>query len=220
MHILHADAHILVVDKPAGLPVLPDGWEKDAPYLLKILEADHSKLWVVHRLDKITSGVILFARNAEAHRALNTQFEIREAEKVYHTLVEGNPPWKEKTARHPLRIDVGHKHRTIVDDRAGKPSETGFRVLKQFPPRMSYDLAAALVEAKPATGRTHQVRVHASALGHPLLGDLLYGAEESEVIKRPALHARSLTITHPGTNERLTFSAEYPADFATALKLL
>jgi tRNA pseudouridine32 synthase / 23S rRNA pseudouridine746 synthase len=100
MDIIHQDEHILVIDKPAGLPVLPDGWEKDAPYLVKMLEEEFGKTWIVHRLDKVTSGVMVFARTAEAHRALNIQFEDREADKVYHAIVEGEPKWKEKTAKH------------------------------------------------------------------------------------------------------------------------
>lgn len=213
MEMLHVDENILVVDKPAGLPVLPDGWEQDAPYLVKMLEIEHGKLWIVHRLDKVTSGVMVFARDADTHRTLNRQFEKHEAQKVYHAIVEGNPKWEAKVTKFPLRVNVGHKHRTVVDDRNGKPSETRFRLLKQFQ-------AQAWVEASPMTGRTHQIRIHASALGHPLLGDVLYGASESKFIARPALHAYSLTFTHPVTNERLTFTAEYPKDFATALKLL
>jgi len=213
MKIIHVDEHLLVVDKPAGLPVLPDGWEKDAPYLVKLLEEDFGKVWIVHRLDKITSGVMVFARDAESHRALSMQFENHEAEKTYHAILEGNPKWDEKTAKHPLRANVGHKHRTMVDDKNGKPSETRFGILKRYQ-------AAALVEAKPVTGRTHQVRVHAYALGHPLMGDILYGGKESNIIQRPALHAHSLTITHPYTKQRMAFPSEYPQDFATALKLL
>lgn len=213
MNIVYQDQHILVIDKPAGIPVLPDGWEKDAPYLVKLLEAEFGKVWIVHRLDKITSGVMVFARDAETHRALNIQFEKHEAEKTYHAILEGNPKWEEKTAKYSLRANVGHKHRTMVDDKNGKPSETRFRILKRYQ-------AAALVEAKPVTGRTHQVRVHAYALGHPLLGDVLYGGRESNIIPRPALHALSLSIMHPHTNERMSFTAEYPQDFATALKLL
>jgi 23S rRNA-/tRNA-specific pseudouridylate synthase len=110
MKILYKDEHLLVVDKPAGLPVLPDGWEEDAPYLVKLLEEKYGKIFIVHRLDKITSGVMVFARDAETHRALSLQFEDREAEKTYHALVEGTPKWEEKTARHPLRANVGHKH--------------------------------------------------------------------------------------------------------------
>lgn len=213
MQIIHVDEHILVLNKPAGIPVLPDGWEKDSPYLVKMLEEKYGKIFVVHRLDKITSGVMVFARDVESHRALNMQFENHEVEKIYHAIVEGNPPWEERTAKHPLRVNVGHKHRTVVDDRNGKPSETRFRLIKQYQ-------AAALIEAMPKTGRTHQVRVHAKAVGHPLVGDVLYGAAESKIIARPALHALSLTFTHPNTHERLTFTAEYPQDFATALKLL
>jgi len=211
MKILHQDEHILVVDKPAGLPVLPDGWEQDASYLLKMLEADHGKLWVVHRLDKTTSGVIVFARDAETHRALNTQFEKHQAEKTYHAIVEGTPKWNEKIAKHPLRVNVGHRHRTAVDDKNGKPSETRFNVIKRYP-------TSALVEAKPMTGRTHQIRVHAYALGHPLIGDTLYNAEETSVITRPALHAYSLTIHMNGENR--TFKAPYPDDFRMALERL
>jgi len=211
MKILYKDESILVVDKPAGLPVLPDGWEQDTPYLLKMLEEDHGKLWVVHRLDKTTSGVLIFARNAETHRVLNTQFENHEAGKVYHAIVERNPKWNEKIAKHPLRVNVGHRHRTAVDDKYGKPSETRFKVITRHP-------TSALVEAKPMTGRTHQIRVHAYALGHPLLGDTLYSAEETDVIARPALHAYSLTI-HMNEEHR-TFKVPYPDDFRMALERL
>jgi RluA family pseudouridine synthase len=219
MKIFHEDEHLLVLDKPAGLPVLPDGWEKDSPYLVKGLGEEYGTIFIVHRLDKITSGVMVFARDAETHRALNIQFENHQAEKVYHAIVQGIPRWDEKTARHPLRANVGHKHRTMVDDKNGKPSETRFRVLKRFQawPEQGRD-DSALIEARPMTGRTHQIRVHAYALGHPLVGDTLYGAQETEVIARPALHAYSLTIEIDG--EQVTFKAPYPDDFRAALERL
>jgi len=218
MNILHIDEHIIVINKPAGLPVLPDGWEKDAPYLVKMLEEKYGKIWIIHRLDKITSGVIIFARDSETHRALNMQFEKHIAEKVYHAIVEGNPNWEEKITKFPLRANVGHKHRTIVDDRNGKPSETRFKIMKRYQ-------LAALVEAMPTTGRTHQIRVHASALGYPLLGDILYGASETNLIARPALHAYSLTIELNGTSQNIragrnTFTAPYPDDFRATLERL
>ncbi len=218
MKILYEDEHLLVVDKPAGLPVLPDGWEKDAPYLVKSLEEGYGEIFIVHRLDKITSGVMVFARDAETHRALNIQFEDHQAEKVYHAIVEGNPKWEEKITRRPLRANVGHKHRTMVDDKNGKPSETHFRVIKRIPARPEQGRGEwTLIEAKPTTGRTHQIRVHAYALGHPLAGDTLYGAQENYGIARPMLHAQSLSFIHPATNERLKFTAPHPPDFEALL---
>lgn len=211
MQILHLDDHILILDKPAGLPVLPDGWEPDAPYLVKMLEEEYGKIWTVHRLDKTTSGVMVFARTAEAHRSLSMQLEKHEAHKIYHGVVMGSPKWNEKTARHPLRANVGHKHRTMVDDKNGKPSETRFKVLERFRNH-------TLLEAELMTGRTHQIRVHAYALGHPLLGDLLYSAPETKLIARPALHAQSLSFTHPATGEKITFTAPYPEDLTSAIK--
>ncbi len=226
MKILYEDEHLLVVDKPAGLPVLPDGWEEDAPYLVKLLGEKYGnpstgsgqRIFIVHRLDKITSGVMVFARDAETHRLLNIQFENHQAEKVYHAIVEGNPKWEEKVTRRPLRANVGHKHRTMVDDKNGKPSETRFRVIKRIPARPEQGRGEwTLIEAKPMTGRTHQIRVHAYALGHPLVGDILYGAQETYGIPRPMLHAQSLSFIHPITNEKLKFTAPHPPDFDSLL---
>jgi RluA family pseudouridine synthase len=211
--IIYEDNHLLVVDKPAGLSVLPDGWEKDSEYLVKVLEEKYERIFIIHRLDKITSGVMVFALDAETHRALNIQFESHEAQKTYHAIVEGNPKWEEKVAKHPLRLNVGHKHRTMVDNKNGKPSETRFRIIKRYP-------ESALVEAKPMTGRTHQIRVHAYALGHPLVGDPLYGAQGYYPITRPMLHAQSLSFIHPVTNERVKFSIPHPPDFEDAIKNL
>ena len=135
LEILHSDDHIIVLNKPAGLPVLPDGWKPDAPYLVKLLEEEHGKIWVVHRLDKITSGVMVFACTVEAHRELNRQFERHEIEKVYQAIVEGIPPWDEHTARHMLRTNVGRKHRTVVVQQhicAGRPESR--HLLRSMPP--------------------------------------------------------------------------------------
>ena len=213
MKILYEDQYLIIVNKPAGLSVLPDGWEKDSDYLVKRLEETHGKIFIVHRLDKITSGVMVFARDAETHRALNIQFENHDAQKTYHAILEGNPKWEEKTARHPLRSNVGHKHRSMVDDKNGKPSETRFRVIKRFE-------ESALVEAKPMTGRTHQIRVHAYALGYPLIEDVLYGSRDQYGFPRPMLHAQTLSFIHTATNERVKFSAPHPDDFEEALKIL
>jgi RluA family pseudouridine synthase len=213
MNIIYEDKHLIVVDKPSGLSVLPDGWETDSEYLVKLLQATYGKVFIVHRLDKITSGVMVFARDAESHRALNMQFESHDAQKTYHAILEGSPKWDEKVAKHPLRANVGHKHRTMVDDKNGKPSETRFKVIKRYQ-------EAALVEAKPMTGRTHQIRVHAYALGHPLVEDILYGSRDRYGFPRPMLHAQTLTFIHPATNERVKFSAPRPDDFEEALNIL
>jgi RluA family pseudouridine synthase len=211
--ILYRDEDILVINKAAGIAVLPDGWEPDSPYLVQQLEAEFSKIWVVHRLDKVTSGVMVFALNADAHRMLNKQFELHQIGKTYHALCGGVPRWEQHTARHPLRINVGHSHRTVVDHSKGKPSVTAFKVLEKFG-------SAALLEAEPATGRTHQVRVHAYALGYPLLGDTLYSAPPTDLIRRPALHALSLTFIHPRSAELVKFEAAYPEDFILVLDKL
>lgn len=213
MDIIYRDEAIIVLAKPAGLPVRPDGWEQDAPYLVKMLEAEYGHIWVVHRLDKITSGVMVFARTAEAHRELNRQFEKHEVRKVYHAVAEGNPKWDEHTARHPLRVNAGHKHRTIVDSRNGKPAMTHFRVLERF-------AGACLFEAIPETGRTHQIRAHAAALGHPLLADSAYGSRATDETVRPLLHAASLTFVHPLDQRPLSFQCPYPADFTNTLQQL
>ena len=226
MEIIYKDEHILVINKPAGLSVLPEGWEPDAPYLVKSLEEEYEKIWVVHRLDKFTSGVLVFALNSEAHRALNIQFEKHEVEKVYRAITVGAPPWKERITKFPLRVNVGHKHRTMVDNKKGVRAETKFKVLN-WNSSITDELyladdakGMALVEARPMTGRTHQIRVHAYALGYPLLGDTLYSSPETDIIARPALHAYSLSFNHPVSNERVSFTAPYPTDFKKALERL
>lgn len=202
-----------MVNKQAGIATIPEGWDQSMPNLRDLLTTEFGRVWIVHRLDKVTSGVMVFARTDEAHRALNIQFEQHKIEKAYHAICVGLPPWQEHTARHPLRINVGHTHRTIVDHGKGKPSITIFRVLQRF-------TGHSLLEAIPGTGRTHQIRVHAFALGYSLLGDTLYSAPATDLIARPALHAQSLTFTHPKTGERLIFVASYPSDFENALKKL
>jgi tRNA pseudouridine32 synthase/23S rRNA pseudouridine746 synthase len=213
LDVLDVDDQLLVLNKPAGLPVMPDGWNPGAPYLLSLARAEFGRLWMVHRLDKVTSGVILFARSAEAHRALNSQFELHQASKIYHAIVNGRPAWNESTSNQRLRANVGHKHRTVIDSSLGKAAMTRFKVMERFP-------SAALLEASPVTGRTHQVRAHATGLGCPLLGDGLYGAPPTRLIDRPALHALSLTITPPGAEAFVTFTAAYPEDLESALARL
>lgn len=229
--VLWADESLLAINKPAGLPTLPDGYNPSAPHVRSLLEPEYGRLWIVHRLDKDTSGVLALARSAQAHRSLNTQFAAHQAHKVYHALVVGNPPWEGTSAEMPLRPDGDRRHRTVVDPERGKPALTELRLLEHFG-------VYSLVEAVPRTGRTHQIRAHLAALGFPLAGDMLYGesqgifpneinpnyhagkAGECALIQRPALHAWSLEVHHPLRDETLRFEAPHPKDFAAALRQL
>jgi RluA family pseudouridine synthase len=216
INTLFSDEHIVVVNKPAGLPTLPDGYDKTAPHLAQALAPQFGRVWIAHRLDRGTSGVMVVARTAEAHRSLNMQFDGREVKKTYHALIAGDPPWEAYTVKLPLRADGDRKHRTVIDHGKGKPAVTHLKVLERQDTR-------ALVEARPETGRTHQIRVHLAALGLPVLGDLLYGgaaALEGRPIERTALHAAALIFRHPITLEQLRFEAPYPADFERALRAL
>ncbi len=229
--ILWSDNSLLVVNKPAGLPTLPDGYDPQAPYLKGMLLPKYGPLWIVHRLDRDTSGVMILARSTQSHRALNTQFQEHKVSKVYHALVVGEPDWTKKDIDLPLRPDGDRRHRTIVDIQSGKPALTHLRVLEKF---RKY----TLIEALPETGRTHQVRVHLSAQALPIACDPLYGAgngiylshikpdspsgieSENPLINRLALHARALTIFHPISFDTLHFEAPYPVDFTAILQAL
>jgi RluA family pseudouridine synthase len=215
--ILYLDESLLVINKPAGLPSLPDGYDPTAPHVRSLLEPHFGRVWIVHRLDRETSGVLLLARSAEAHRAFNSQFDQRQVSKIYHALVIGSPDWDTKLVDLPLRVNVGHKHRTAVDLERGKPAVTHLRVLQRF-------TGYTLIKAVPHTGRTHQIRVHLAALGYPLLADELYGGgqagESLAVMPRPALHALLLNIEHPVLYSHMHFKAPYPQDFAQALEYL
>jgi RluA family pseudouridine synthase len=213
IEVLFENDAVLVVNKPAQLPVIAEGWDISAPYLMNILEKNFGNLWVVHRLDKPTSGALLIAKNADAHRNLNKQFENRQVKKIYHAIIEGVPKWRSTTSNQPLRSNSGHSHRTIIDTKNGKAASTSFRLLK------SSDLFS-IVEASPKTGRTHQIRAHIANLYYPILGDRVYGGHENEHIDRVALHSYLIGFENPTTNQFMEVIAPYPTDFSNALFLL
>ena len=231
IQILFCDPWLLVVDKPAGLSTLPDGYNPTLPHIKSRLESQFGHLFIVHRLDKETSGVLLLARTAEAHRTLNTQFEHHQVVKVYHALVIGSLDWKEVTIDLRLRPNGDRHHRTVIDPRGGKPAVTHMKVLERLG---SY----SFIEAVPETGRTHQIRAHLSSMGLSIVGDRLYTRKDARdsLMKNTsslsqagldlfqavgmALHARSLEITHPSTHAWMRFVAPYPGWLLTMLKQL
>lgn len=214
--MLWSDEHILVINKPAGLLTLPDGYDKTVPHVRSLLEPIFGRLWIVHRLDKETSGVLLLARRVAVHRALNLQFDEHQVKKVYHALVVGSPTWEERTVDVPLLPNGDRRHRTIPKAN-GKTAITHLKVLKRLG-------AYSLVEARPATGRTHQIRAHLGFVaGLPLVADPLYGCKipsEDLPIARVALHACSLAFVHPVNGESLVIEESYPDDFCGALTVL
>jgi RluA family pseudouridine synthase len=218
--VLYEDTDLLVVDKPAGVTVIPARGEAPHESLRHRLEAHRGeRLWVVHRIDRDTSGVLLFARNPDAHRALSLAFEHRRVEKAYLALTRGVPP--EGTRDIPLHSARKGKMRPALP---GEPNaleaRTTFRVLRSWQrPEGSF----ALVEARPHTGRQHQVRVHLRHAGTPLCVDPLYGQSHCATIAniplaRLTLHAASLTV--PWKGHPLRFEAPLADDLRAALEAL
>lgn len=211
--VRYVDDDVILINKPSMLSVLLEGWEPTAPCLINQLRKTWPDAMVVHRLDKDTSGIMVFARNPNAHRNLSIQFEKHLVLKQYLAVVVGEPSWDVTTAKHRLRVGVGKKHRTVVDNAKGISAETVLRVLDRFN-------GHAIVAAEPHTGRTHQIRVHLYAKGFPILGDPLYGEVRSPLIGRAALHANTIRFSHPGTNEVVTFEAPLADDIVAAIEAI
>ena len=226
--ILWIDETILLVNKPAGMLTIRDGYNPDLPYLIDILGKEFGQVWVVHRLDRDTSGILIVARTAQAHQNLNSQFEHRTIRKTYHAIVIGDPDQDRFTIAAPLNVNGDRRHRTIADGRKGKSATTDFIVRERYH-------GFCLIEAHPMTGYTHQIRAHLLAAGYPILSDSLYQLKTSVsprhslnkfnnqgdfMISRMALHARSISLTHPLTGQLLEMHAPYPEDFNNAINLL
>ena len=224
LDVVFNDDHIIVINKPAGVAAHPSpGWQ--GPTVIgAIIAAGYNvstsgaaeRQGVVHRLDVGTTGLMVVAKDEASYANLKNQFRDRVVKKVYHAMVQGHMDPSEGTIDAPINRHPREDYRfAVVAD--GKPSITHYKSLELFP-------AVSLLEIELETGRTHQIRVHFSALHHPLVGDLTYGADhtiaERLEMHRPWLHARQLAFTHPITGEYLSFNCEYPSDLTRSLATL
>jgi tRNA pseudouridine32 synthase / 23S rRNA pseudouridine746 synthase len=204
--LLHADADVLAFDKPAGLLCVPGRGEDKQDCLSARAQLRWPDALVVHRLDMATSGIVVMARGASAQRALSIAFAQRQTEKTYVAVVHGLVAADEGQIDLPLAADWPNRPLQKVDLIGGKPSLTHYRVLQR-------DAVAntSRVELQPVTGRSHQLRVHLRALGHPILGDALYAPPEVQAAApRLLLHARALQIVHPAHGARLSIACAVP----------
>jgi 23S rRNA pseudouridine1911/1915/1917 synthase len=221
LDVLYEDDELIVINKPAGLVVHPGAGQREHTLVNALLHhfpklsgiGGKERPGIVHRLDKETSGCLVVAKTDEAHRHLSTQFAERRVEKVYLALVAGKlrrraGTIEEKIGRHPV-----HRQRMSVAFQRGRAAKTEYRVL-------SSSAEMSLVECKLHSGRTHQIRVHLHHLGHPVLGDKIYGGKFAKSFPRQMLHALRLGFEHPRTREWKKFEAPQPRDFQEAANLL
>ena len=231
LDILFEDRSLLVLNKPAGLVVHPAAGHEEHTLGNALLHHCRGSLsgiggvarpGIVHRLDKETSGCLVIAKNDGTHLALSRQFAAREVGKIYNAILCGelardSGEIRAAIARHPTH----RKRMAVRDDDSGRAAHTTYRVLERLN-------SATFVEAQLHTGRTHQIRVHFQFLGHPLVGDITYGARQNKKLveltgyepPRVMLHARELSFIHPRTENEMSFEAPLPEDFRVALKSL
>lgn len=220
LDIVYEDDEIIVVNKPAGMVVHPGCGNLKGTLVNALLHhtkslsqvGDAIRPGIVHRLDKDTSGLLVVAKNDSAHRSLANQFKSHQIDRRYWVVVKERVQHDEMRSSEPLGRSVINRKKVIVKVDSGKPSVTNFRVLKRFE-------NATLLEARPETGRTHQIRVHLRALGYPVLGDLIYGVA-SPWIDRQALHAKELGFQHPKTKKKVFFTSDLPEDMKFLLEHL
>ena len=217
LEVVHEDDDLAVINKPANLTVHPAPGESQPTLIGAVLhrwpeiatirdddqEADPLRPGLVHRLDRDTTGLLMVAKNAATLRSLRDQLRQRTMDKRYLAVVVGSPDPPAGVIDAPIGRDPADPRRMAILDRA-RPSQTGYETIERFSD-------AALLECRLITGRTHQIRVHLSAVGHPIAGDTMYGMP-TPLINRQALHATRLTIRHPATDETLTLEAGPPAD--------
>ena len=216
LRIVHLDEQLAVVDKPAGLVVHPAPSHTGPTLVDELGEilgggGDPERPGIVHRLDKGTSGLLVVARDDATHAALQEAVRRREVERIYLALAGGRLASRTGTIDAPIGRAARQRHRMAVSGAASREARTHFEV-QELLPRETY------LEARLETGRTHQIRAHFAAIGHPLTGDATYGGAERYGLRRQFLHAHRLAFAHPTTGERLSFSSELPPDLAAALE--
>lgn len=226
LNVIYEDEDLLVIDKPAGMVVHPAAGHPGGTLVNAVLGydpdlegvGDEQRPGIVHRLDKDTSGLIVVAKNDRAHRHLQAQFKDRDAHKVYLALVVGKPPTETGIIDAPIGRDPKNRQRMAVTrEESGRESVTQYRTVESFK-------SFTLLEAEPKTGRTHQIRVHFTFLGCPIVGDSMYSTPRAVNLKLPGLerqflHATRLTLTLP-SGETKTFESPLPPDLANALAFL
>ena len=199
-----ADDHIVVVSKPTLLLSVPGRGPDKQDCVVSRLQRDFPGIRIVHRLDWETSGLLVLARNREAHRELSRQFEAREVEKNYIAVVHGRVAGERGEVDAPLRCDWPNRPRQMVDYGQGKPSLTRWHCLER-------SARSSRLLLTPVTGRSHQLRVHLLSIGHPILGDGLYAHDQAyRMAGRLLLHASSLSFSHPASGERVEFASPVP----------
>ena len=205
LDIIYSDEFLLAVSKPAGLLSVPGRGEDKVDSMATRVQSEYPDALVAHRLDRDTSGLLIFPRGAKMHRQISLMFEKREMQKSYVAVVLGKLAQLQGEIDLPLIVDWPNRPRHMVDAATGKPAQTRYRVL-------SYDAAAdtTRVALEPITGRTHQLRVHMSAIGHPIVGDSLYGGDAEGCAVRLLLHAHALDFIHPVTGCKMELLAPLP----------
>jgi 23S rRNA pseudouridine1911/1915/1917 synthase len=216
LRVVHLDEQLAVVDKPAGLVVHPAPSHEGQTLVDELAEIlgggrDPERPGIVHRLDKETSGLLVVARNDETHAALQQAVREREVERVYLALAGGRLASRTGTIDAPIGRAARQRHRMAVSGAAAREARTHFTVLEL----LSHE---TYLEARLETGRTHQIRAHFAAIGHPLTGDATYGGAQRYGLRRQFLHAHRLAFRHPGSGEALEFISPLPEDLTAALE--
>lgn len=223
LNVIYEDETIAVIDKPSGMVVHPGAGSRTSTLVHALLFrypeirgiGEEDRPGIVHRLDKDTSGVIVVARTAAAHLELKRQFKAREVKKVYLALIAGRPAREEGSFDWPIGRHHLHGERMSIKTDKPRTAITDYRVARTIG-------EYTLLEVRPLTGRTHQIRVHLAAAGHPVVGDSRYGSRKMGGTRFPRLflHARELSFRHPATEAWMTFASPLPADLAAVLEAL